>query len=203
MQNVVVTRVQYSGSPDRSRNLEERLMVRFPALYRRLAAVGQRRLTNPRSRLRRAIFRRGNISGWAAFNRRDFELMLVRYAPDVEFEFDPGEQTLGLSGTFRGHDAMAKALGELTEGWDQFGLEPAYTLDLGDHVLALGFQHARGHASGVHLKQEVAQLVTVREGLVTRDVHFFTWAEGLRAAGLDPDAIAVPKRGQVTQVPSS
>jgi ketosteroid isomerase-like protein len=184
MQNVIVTRVQCSGPPKRSRNLEERLMVRFPSLYRRLAALAQRRLLNPRSRLRRAVLRRGNISGWAAFNRRDFELMLVRYASDVEFEFDPGEQTLGLSGTFRGHEAMAKGLGELTEGWDQIELEPAYILDLGDRVLSLGFQHARGHASGVQLEQEVAQLVTVREGLVVRDVHFFTWEEGLRAAEL-------------------
>jgi ketosteroid isomerase-like protein len=201
MSNVVVTRVQCSGPPNRSRNLAERVMVRFPALYRRLAALAQRRL-NPRSRLRRVILRGSNISGWAAFNRGDFELMLVRYAPDVEFEFDPGEQTLGLSGTFRGHEAMAKALAEqYFEGWGQFALEPAYVLDLGDRVLFLGFQHARGDASGVQLKQENAQLVTVREGLATRDVHFFTWEEGLRAAGLDPAAIALPKRGNVRQVP--
>jgi ketosteroid isomerase-like protein len=196
MKDVVVTRVQCSGPPNRPRNLAERLMVRFPSLYRRLAALAQRRLLNPRSRVRRAILRSGNISGWAAFNRGDFELMLVRYAPDVEFEFDPGEQALGLSGTFRGHEEMAKALGELREAWGQFGLEPAYVLDLGDRVLALGFQHARGHASGVRLQQEVAQLVTVREGLVTRDVHFFTWEEGGRAAGLDPGAIPLPPRGK-------
>jgi ketosteroid isomerase-like protein len=203
MRNVVVTRVQCSGPPKGSRKLEERLMVRFPSLYRRLAALAQRRLLNPRSRLRRAILRRGNTSAWAAFNRRDFELMLVRYASDVEFEFDPGEQTLGLSGTFRGHEAMAEALGELIEGWGQFELEPAYILDLGDRVLALGFQHARGHASGVQLEQEVAQLVTVREGLVVRDVHFFTWEEGLGAAGLDPDTVALPVRGKTGQTARS
>jgi ketosteroid isomerase-like protein len=197
MEDVVVTRVRCNGPPMRSRNLAERLEVRFPSLCRRLYALAQRRVLTPRSRLRRAILRRGNISGWAAFNRGDFELMLARYAPDVEFEFDPGEQTLGRSGTFRGHEAMARALAEqYFEGWGQFGLEPAYILDLGDRVLCLGFQHARGHASGVQLEQENAQLVTVREGLVTRDVHFFTWEEGLRAAGLDPDAIALPKRRQ-------
>jgi ketosteroid isomerase-like protein len=194
MQDVVVTRVKCSGPPRRSRTLEERLMVRFPAQYRRLAALALRRLPDPHSRLRRALLRRANISGWAAFNRRDFKLMLVRYGPEVEFEFDPGEQTLGLSGTFRGHEAMAGALGELVEGWSQFELEPAYILDLGDRVLSFGFQHARGGASGVQLEQAVAQLVTVREGLVTRDVHFFTWEEGLRAAGLDSDSVALPSR---------
>jgi hypothetical protein len=39
-------------------------------------------------------------------------------------------------------------------------------------------------------------LVTLREGLAVRDVHFFTWEEGMRAAGLDPDAIALPSRGK-------
>ena len=178
-------------------------MVRFPGLYRRLAALAQRRLSDPGSRLRRALLRRANISGWAAFNRRDFELMLVRYAPEVEFEFDPGEQTLGLSGTFRGHEAMAVALGELVEGWSQFELEPAYILDLGDRFLSFGFQHARGGVSGIQLEQPVAQLVTAREGLVTRDVHFFTWEEGLRAAGVDPDAIALPSGGRAGQVARS
>ena len=178
-------------------------MVRFPGVYRRLAALAQRRLSDPGSRLRRALLRRANISGWAAFNRRDFELMLVRYAPEVEFEFDPGEQTLGLSGTFRGHEAMAVALGELVEGWSQFELEPAYILDLGDRVLSFGFQHARGGASGVQLEQAIAQLVTVREGLVTRDVHFYTWEEGLRAAGLDSDAIVLPSGGRAGHVARS
>jgi hypothetical protein len=203
MQNLVVTRAECNGPPRRGRNLEERLMVRYPALYRRLAALFQRRLLSPRSRLRRAILRRGLLSGWAAFNRRDFELMLVRYAPDVGFEFDPGEKTLGLGGTFRGHEAMVEGLGALAEGWGQYELEPAYILDLGDRVLNLGFQHARGRASGVNLEQEVAQLVTGREGLVTHDVHFFSWEEGLRAAGLDPDAIALPSRVKARQGGSS
>jgi hypothetical protein len=127
MQNVVVTRVPCSGPPSRSRNLVERLMVRFPYLYRRLTAFAQRRLPNPRSRLRRAILRRESISAYAAFNRRDFELMLVRYAPDVEFEFDPGLQTLDLSGTFRGHQ-------EILDGLDQLVPSPEIVLLLSTSI---------------------------------------------------------------------
>jgi hypothetical protein len=47
--------VEYSGPPRRSRNLDERLMVRFQSEYRRLAAFLWRRLS-PRSRLRRAAY---------------------------------------------------------------------------------------------------------------------------------------------------
>ena len=177
-------------------------MVRFPALYRRLAALAFR-LLSPRSRLRRAFLCRLNISGWAAFSRRDFKLMVIYYASDVEFEFPPDQQTLGLSGTFRGHEAMAEALGELREGWDFLEIEPACILDLGECVLALGLFHVRGHASGVELKQEFAQLVALKEGLIARDQAWFSWEEGLQAAGLDPDDITLPSRGKAGQIASS
>jgi ketosteroid isomerase-like protein len=192
MRDVVATRVQYSG-PRRSRNLEERLMVRFSGVYRALSALVLRQLS-PRSRLRRALLRRALVSGWAAYYRRDFELMLVRYAPDVEFEFDPGMQTLGLGGKFRGHKGMVEALDKLAEVWS-FELEPAYIVDLGDRVLFLGLNRSHARASGVQLEEEFAQLVTVREGLAAHDQAFFSWEKGCRAAGLDPRAIPLPSRG--------
>jgi ketosteroid isomerase-like protein len=194
MRTVVITEVQCSGPPRRSRNLEERFLLRFPSLLRRGARIFSR--LSPRSRLRRAFLRRALVSGWAAFNRRDFELRRVFFAPDVESELPPGTQTLGLSGMFRGHAAMEQAISEFAESWSSWGLEPAYILDLGDRLLCLGFFRGRGQASGVQLEQEYAQLLTLREGLVTRDEGWFRWEEGLRAAGLDPDAIALPKRGK-------
>jgi hypothetical protein len=93
MRNVVVTPVRYGG-PRRSRNLEERVMVRFPGAWRALAALGLR-LLSPRSRLRRVSLRRQVVSGWDAVSRRDFELMLVRYARDVEVETDPDSRSDG------------------------------------------------------------------------------------------------------------
>ncbi len=80
---------------------------------------------------------------------------------------------------------------------------PAYVIDFGDRLPLLGFFRARGQASGVELEREYAQLVTLRDGLVTRDQGWFQWEEGLRAAGLDPDAIALPKRRKAEQVAGS
>jgi ketosteroid isomerase-like protein len=198
MRNVVVTRVQHSGPPRRKRNLEERLIVRFPSLYRRLAALVFR-LLSPRSRLRRALLRRAFLSGWASFDRRDFELNLVFFAPDAEFEFPSGMQTLGLADSFRGHERRIEALDKIFEVWDSSEFGPAYILDLGDRLAFLGFWRAEARTSGVPLEQEFAQLVTVRDGLITRDQTFFSWQEGLRAAGLDPDAISLPLRGRTGQ----
>jgi ketosteroid isomerase-like protein len=185
MPDVAVTKLEAAWPPRRSRTLDERLIVRFPSLYRRLAALVFR-LLSPRSRLRRALLRRTVLSGWSSFDRRDFELNFIYFAPDAEFEFPSGMQTLGLADSFRGHEGRREALNKLFEVWGS-ELEPAYMLDLGDRVLNLGSWRTQARASGAQLEQEIAQLVTVRDGLIARDQTFFSWEDGLHAAGLDPD----------------
>lgn len=107
MPDVVVTRVQHFGGPKPSRDLDERFMVRFPGVYRLLAALALR-LLRPRSRLRRMLLARHSVSGYGAASRRDDELVLVRYAADFEVEFDPDFEPLGLVGRF----AVTTALSE-------------------------------------------------------------------------------------------
>ena len=82
-------------------------MVCFPGVWRTATALGLR-LLSPRSRLRRALLRRNVVSGWDAATRRDFELMQVRYTPDVEIEYDSDFEALGMSGTFRGHEGSSR-----------------------------------------------------------------------------------------------
>jgi hypothetical protein len=90
---------------------------------------------------------------------------------------------------------MLEAFGKIAEAWESWELEPVYALDLGDRVLLLGFNRSRARGSGVTLEEEFAELNTARGGLVTRHQAFFSWDEGLRAAGLDPAAVDVPARG--------
>jgi hypothetical protein len=124
------------------------------------------------------------------------------FAPYAEFEFPSGMQTLGLGGPFRGHEGRIDAIEKMFEVWAS-ELELAYIFDLGDRLLNLGFGLNRARASEVQLKGEAAQLVTLRDGLITRDQIFFSWKEGLRAAGFDPDAVSFPKRGETEQVAST
>jgi ketosteroid isomerase-like protein len=176
-------------------------MVSFPCLYRRLSALVFG--LSPRSPLRRAFLRRAVVSGWAAFARRDFEPMLVRFAPDVEVEFQPGLHTLDLGGTYHGHAGLVEGLSKLFDVLDTLKAEPAYILDLGNRFLNLVVIRTRARASGVLLDQKVAQLLTAREGLVAREQSFFSWDEGMRAAGLDPDAITLPSRDKAAQTAAS
>jgi ketosteroid isomerase-like protein len=191
MPKVVVTRMRYSG-PRHSRNLSERLMVRFPGAWRALASRGFR--LSPRSRLKRAMLCREAISGWNAAWRRDYELMLVRYARDVEVEYDPDFEALGLAGPFHGHDGIVRFLESWQEAWERWEVEPAAVLDMGGEQF-LGLAHVRlpGTRSGVRLETEFAQLATMRDGLVVRDQQFMSWEKGLRAAGLEPASLVLPR----------
>jgi ketosteroid isomerase-like protein len=175
-------------------------MILFPSLYRRLAPLSFR--LSPRSRLRRILLRRAVDSGWTSFDRRDFELNFLYFAPDTQFEFPPAMQALGMPASFRGHEGRIEAMNKIFEVWGS-ELEPLYVLDLGDRVLNLGLWHTRGRTSGVPLDQELAQLVTLRDGFVIRDQTFWSWEEGLRAAGLEPGAISLPVRGKTSQKASS
>ena len=164
-------------------------MVRFPGVYRALAALGQR-LLSPRSRLRRAYLRRTALSAYDAATRRDDELVLVRYAPDFEVEFDPDFEPLGLGGTFRGHDGFVRMIDMFTEPWSKSEFEPVAVIDMGDgRFVGLNRIRVLGIGSGVELERDFVQFVTVRDGLIARDREFLSWEKGLRAAGLDPDTI--------------
>ena len=194
MRDVVVTRVQYPG-PRGSRNLEEHLMVRFPGIWRALSALVQR-LVSPRSRVRRALLCRNLVSAYAAATRRDFELMLVRYAHDVEFEFEPDFEALGLGGTFRGHGGTLKMIEAFGEAWERWEMQPEIVIDMGHQLVVLGGFRLPGNVSGLEFESEFAQLITPRGGLVAHERDFLAWNKGLRAAGLDPNNIALPSRAR-------
>ena len=192
MASIVVTAVERGGG-GRPRTLDERLMVRFPGAYRVLTALLLRTL-DPRSRPRRALLRRHLASAYAAASRRDFELMLVRYSPEVEVEFEPDLEALGISGTFHGHEGLLQVIEAFGEAWEQWELLPSAVVDLGDHVLGLGHFRLPGTASGIEFEREFAHVITVRRGLVRYEREFLSWEKGLRAAGLDPTLLALPAR---------
>ena len=120
--------------------------------------------------------------------------MLVRYARDCVIEF-PGEfSALGFAGTFRGHDELLEMTGSFDEAFEERVLHPAFLVDLGDRVLTLGRLQLPGTASGLEFEREFAQLITLRGGLVVRELEFLSWDQALAAADLDPDIVALPRR---------
>jgi ketosteroid isomerase-like protein len=112
--------------------------------------------------------------------------MFVRYSPDVVWEIPEEFQTLGFAESYRGHAGLVDGLERFTEAFESWEIRPSRALDLGDRVLALGRFHGKARVSGVEWEQEFSQLVTLQRGLVVRDRFFYSWEQGLRAAGLEP-----------------
>jgi hypothetical protein len=189
----VVIPIEALGHSRPSRSFDEHLTVRFPSLYRASAALVVRFL-RPETWVRRWFLRHAVVSGWAAVQRRDFELMLVRYAPDVVLEADAGFQALGVPGSARGRGGMAHAMVEILDVWDRLEVVPVVLVDLDKCLIVLGRSRVHGPASGIELELEFAQLLTIERGLVTHERDFGRWDDALHAAALDPAALDLPGR---------
>ncbi len=123
----------------------------FPACSRAATAL-LLGLAQPQTRARRRFLRHAIASGWAAVQRRDFELMLVRYSPSVVFDADAGLQALGVPGAARGREEMAGVLMEILDVFDRFELEPVVVVDLGKSLIVLGAGRVHGQGSGIELQ---------------------------------------------------
>ena len=186
MEPPVVTRVGSDGPAPPGRTVTDRFTVRFPRMARALLAIGIR-LSTPRSAVRRDGLRRVLRSGWAAAPRKDWELMFVRYSPEVVWEIPEEFQTLGFAASYLGHEGLVQGLEQFSEAFESWEIRPDRALDLGDRVLALGSFRGKARASGVEWQQKFSQLVTLYKGLVVRDRFFYSWEQGLRASGLEPE----------------
>ena len=171
----------------RHRTLDERIVVRFPALAPLLRTAWMRL---PRhSRLRRAMLVRGARQGYASVNRRDFDLTVTFYDPNYEYHLR-GEHVafpdweLGHAG----HDGFRKFWRDALEAFDDIQFDPEEILDLGDRQLITVQISGHGTGSGVPMNQKIFQLYTYRRGLIVRQDDFSDRTQALEAAGLSEQA---------------
>ena len=113
------------------------------------------RFTTPRSWIRRDGLKRVLLSGWAAAPRKDWELMLTRYSPDVVWGIPEEFHALGFAESYHGHQGLREGFEQFAETFESWEIRPERAMDFGDRVLALGeFQRQgagqrRGNAAGV------------------------------------------------------
>jgi ketosteroid isomerase-like protein len=184
---VGAVRIAIAAPPRNSRTLDERLFMRDPAIYRALSRVVMS--LTPGSRVRRALLRRSVASSFAAFARRDFELVLLLFAHDIEYEAPAGAQIVGFSGTIRGRSALAEAYVESVEDLERWEITPEWMLDLRNVLVVLGTSRIRGRESGLELEEEWASVDALRGGLVARQQDLRSWGEALRAVRADPNTV--------------
>jgi ketosteroid isomerase-like protein len=165
----------------RRRTPDEQFFVRFPALYRRLAAPVWR--ATERSRLRHSLVAYSIQRGYAALNRRDYEVVLMRSDLDVEYRPSSDLMPPDLEAVFYGHDGYRKLWRRWFEAFEDMQFDPEEILVCGDRLLVVAQQRGHGSGSGVALSQQVFQLFTIRRGLSISQEDFTDRNEALEAAG--------------------
>lgn len=166
----------------RYRTVDERLAVRLPKLTNALWR-GMRSLPL-RSRLRATLTKRLIRKVLAAYNRRDWDVILSGYHPDVENDV---HHVAGIEGVHHGHAGWRRYWQDWFEAWDESYIEAFEVVDFADdRLLVLGRVRCRAEDRGIELEEHMATLLTYRAGLIVRHEEWFDHAAGLRAAGLDP-----------------
>ena len=165
----------------RRRALDERLFVRFPALYRLLTDAFMRL---PRSRFRRLLVARRVRQAYAAANRRDFDAVLVGWDPGSEYRpsgdlMPPDQETV-----FIGRDGYLRLWRYWLDAIEDIRWDPEEIFDVGDQLLVKAQQSGHGSGSGVAVRQPVFQLFTFRRGLVVRQEDFLDRSDALETVGL-------------------
>jgi hypothetical protein len=163
----------------RHRTVDERIFVRFPALARLLLGAWAR--LPQHSRLRRVMLGRFVWRGYAAANRRDFDLLLIGLDPAIELH---PMFPLDFDASYHGHDGYREAWRVILEAFGDIRLDPQELLDLGDRWLVTIRWSGHGAGSGVSISQRGFQLSTIRRGLVVRQDDFLDRQKALEAAGL-------------------
>ena len=165
------------------RSLEERVYVRFPALYRLLAdSLGR---LPPRSRLRRLMLARTVGRAYAAANRRDFDSVLMGWDPESEYHPSGDLLPPDLETVFYGHEGYRQLWRYWLDAFADIRWDPEEILDFGDRLLVTTQQKGRGSGSGVAVSEAVFQLFTIRRGLVVRQADFLDRSQALEAAAQD------------------
>src|SRR2546428_2252559 len=163
----------------RYRTLDERIIVRFPALGRLLLAAWARLPLH--SRLRRVMLERRVRQASAAANRRDFDVLLTGLDPGIELH---PMFPLDFEDNYHGYDGYREAWRVILEAFEDVRLDALEVLDLGDRLLATIEWNGHGTGSGVSISQQGFMLLTLRRGLVVRQDDFVDRAKALEAVGL-------------------
>jgi ketosteroid isomerase-like protein len=87
---------------------------------------------------------------------------------------------------YRGHAGIRQFIKDLSDHWEFFDTVQEEWHDLGDRVVAIGWWHARGKASGVEIQHQPAVwLGYVQDSRIIRWRTYTDVSEGLAAADID------------------
>jgi hypothetical protein len=166
------------------RTLDERVLVQFPAVARRLIAFLSRLPTG--SRPRRSLLVRLATQIASAANRRDWDVLLLAVDPEVRYRADVGTggYVPDLVGEHHGHTGYLHVWRNMLEGFEDLTIESEELIDLGDRVISATRLSGHGVGSGIPMEMRLFQVFTLRKGLIFRQLDLADRGAALDAAGL-------------------
>jgi ketosteroid isomerase-like protein len=119
---------------------------------------------------------------YETINRDDWEAARELVDPDIEWTTDPRVPN---AGTYRGVDAVRRFMTDQRAGFEEFVAEPERFFELSDdRVLVFTKTTLRPRGSSASFEIEIAHIVWMRDGKVTRAQAFAERDAALEAAGL-------------------
>jgi ketosteroid isomerase-like protein len=107
------------------------------------------------------------------------------YAPDVEWHWSSGAKAVrGGAASYKGLDEIGAAMREWVREWGWWSISADKLIDAGDRVVVVTTLHASLKDGRGDVHDQGADVITLRDGKVTRMDIFDTPEEALKAAGL-------------------
>ena len=118
---------------------------------------------------------------YEAVAREDRDAAYSYLHPEIEFHTYAESPAAGV---YRGRDAVRTYNEDLFEQFESVRLELEEVLGAGQRVVVLSTQHAVPKGGHQEIAVSIAEVWTVREGLLAERHSYSTWAEALEAAGV-------------------
>jgi uncharacterized protein len=119
--------------------------------------------------------------GYEALSRGDYEAIRELLHPEILLRDRPEVPD---AGSYRGFEGMLATLGDTSDSFENFRLDPIRFFEHGEKVVVFVEMTGRGRTSGVPVEERIAHLWTLRDGLAVELRAFTQPADALEAAGL-------------------
>ena len=127
-----------------------------------------------------------------ALQERDFEALLELCCEDIEWRQDP---RFVEPGTFRGHEGVLKFHESLYETFEDFDLVPERFMTAGDKVVVFLHISASDQGNGIAVDNDVANVLSFRDGKITVLEIYLDRSEAAEDAGLSEQDVDAEKEG--------
>ena len=128
-------------------------------------------------------------SAFEAWNRGEIEAFAEHVAEHVAW-LEVSGRPEGEASERLGRDRLRQSLESLFEAWESYRLELERIHDLGDRVVAVVREVARGRASGVEINGRWGYLITAENGQIVRVEAYRDPALALKMAGVGDSPIS-------------